>query len=152
MGLDISHGAWHGAYSAFMAWREKIAQVAGLPPLQLMEGFYDPLPPNSRHFPSLYPGMITEYSNTLKKLDEKLPIKWECLNPSALHELLFHSDCDGEISSKSCALIADELEKLLPMLPNEDGGSHIGNWREKTATFIKGLRLAHSKNDNLEFH
>lgn len=40
MGLSISHGAWMGSYSAFTAWRKRIAQVAGFPPLELMEGFY----------------------------------------------------------------------------------------------------------------
>ena len=40
MGLDTSHNAWHGAYSAFMTWRKKIAHLAGFPPLELMEGFY----------------------------------------------------------------------------------------------------------------
>lgn len=38
MGLDCSHNAWHGAYSAFMRWRIKLAEVAGLPPLEFMEG------------------------------------------------------------------------------------------------------------------
>lgn len=119
MGLDISHDAWHGAYSSFMRWREKIAEVAGLPPLQNMEGFGG-------------------------------PIKWESLEPSPLHELLHHSDCDGEISWKSCGAIADELEKLLPKL-NGDGGGHIGSYKEKTEQFIKGLRKAHKKKQELVF-
>ena len=29
MGLDISHDTWHGAYSAFHRWREKIADLTG---------------------------------------------------------------------------------------------------------------------------
>ena len=40
MGLDTSHNCWHGAYSAFMRWRQEIAKAAGIP-LMLMEGFYD---------------------------------------------------------------------------------------------------------------
>ena len=39
MGLDTTHNAWYGAYSAFMRWREKIQEVSGLPPLRSMEGF-----------------------------------------------------------------------------------------------------------------
>ena len=154
MGLDTTHGAWHGAYSAFMKWRKKIAEVAGLPPLELMDGFYDPLPPNDRHLSTLYAGLLKEreYSHSLKDLDKRLPIKWDCLKPSALHILLYHSDCDGDIKWEDCSLIADELEKLLPNLPNEDAGGHIGDWVEKTKTFIEGLRLAHSKEENLEFH
>lgn len=150
MGLDISHDTWHGAYSAFMRWRIKIAEVGGLPPLELMEGFYDALPPNSRSHPTLYSGP-GEYSNGLKYLDERLPIKWECLKPSPLYELLNHSDCDGEIAWENCGQIADELEKLLPLLPDENNGGHIGNWKDKTTEFITGLRLAHSKKETLLF-
>lgn len=39
MGLDISHGAWNGAYSSFMRWRIEIAKAAELPDLEIMEGF-----------------------------------------------------------------------------------------------------------------
>jgi hypothetical protein len=38
MGLDTSHDAWHGAYSAFMSWRLKIAELIGIN-LRTMEGF-----------------------------------------------------------------------------------------------------------------
>ena len=40
MGLDVSHGCWRGAYSAFMRWRCHIADALDMPPLMLMEGFY----------------------------------------------------------------------------------------------------------------
>jgi hypothetical protein len=39
MGLDTTHECWHGAYSAFMRWREKLAEVAGLPALRQMSGY-----------------------------------------------------------------------------------------------------------------
>ncbi len=150
MGLDTSHNAWHGAYSAFMRWRKEIAAFAGLPPLELMEGFYVPL--SASGLPTLYFGMGTRKEDYLKDLDESLPIKWSCLKPSPLHKLLYHSDCDGDIACEDCGPIADELEKLLPLMPDGDAGGHIGNWRDKTATFIAGLRLAASKNENLNFH
>ena len=136
MGLDCSHNAWHGAYSAFMTWRRKLAEIAGLPPLDLMEGFY----------PSLSVYKIPEF------IEENLPIKWDCLKPSPLHELLYHSDCDGYIPSENCNAIADELEKLLPLLPEEDHFGHIGNWRQKTETFIQGLRKAAESGEDLHFH
>jgi len=31
MGLDTSHDAWHGAYSAFMRWRTEIARCIDVP-------------------------------------------------------------------------------------------------------------------------
>lgn len=150
MGLDTSHDCWHGAYSAFHRWRKEIASVAGLPPLELMEGFYEPL--NSKGLPSLYYGIETKDKTYLKDLDERLPIKWDCLKPSPLHDLLNHSDCDGEIESEDCGPIADALEELLPKLPAGDDGWNIGNWRDKTAQFIAGLRLAASKGENVNFH
>lgn len=154
MGLDISHDTWHGSYSAFMTWRRKIAEVAGLPPLDLMEGFYDPLPPNEQSLPTLYRGLSQEkdYPYTLTSLDERLPIKWDCLKPMYLFELLYHSDCGGHIAWSKCRRIADDLEKLLPALSElPDQGGHIGNWKEKTEIFIKGLRLAYSKKERLVF-
>jgi len=129
MGLDTSHGCWHGAYSAFHIWRQKIAEVAGLPPLEFMEGFYEGYPPKGG-----------------------LPIKWECLKPTPLHELLNHSDCEGEIPAESCGPIADSLEQLLPLLPDEEDAGHIGNWRSKTQKFIDGLRIAACLGENVRFH
>ncbi len=150
MGLDTTHDAWHGAYSAFMRWREKIAEVAGLPPFRLMEGFYQNL--SSGMPPSLFCNGYQRESETLKSLDALLPIKWECLKPSPLHELLFHSDCDGEIPAASCGPIADELEKLIPLLPEGEAGGHIGIWRDKTQKFIYGLRRAAAAGEPLGFH
>ena len=157
MGLDCSHNAWHGAYGAFMRWREKLAEVAGLPPLTLMDGFYNKL--DSRSLPSLYHGVNTREpafgpgsKPHLSYLDERLPISWDCLKPSALHELLYHSDCDGEIAPDRCGPIADELEKLIPLLPAEVAGGHIGHWREKTQQFVDGLRRAAEAGEPLDFH
>jgi hypothetical protein len=158
MGLDCSHDAWHGAYGAFMRWRTKLAEVAGLPPLMLMEGFY------TRHGENTGPGTLYYGPDTgkpaygpdsrpyLADIEETLPIKWDCLKPSPLHELLHHSDCDGEIAPENCAAVAVALEALIPLLPDEIAGGHIGNWREKTAQFVSGLRAAHAAGEPLEFH
>lgn len=149
MGLDTSHGAWHGAYSAFMRWREKIAEVAGLPPLRMMEGFW------VRGMAPYDPATLIHDRPTAKeavdRFTEGLPIKWDSLKPDPLHILLQHSDCDGEIAAEHCGPIADSLEKLLPLLDGDDGG-HVGLYREKTETFIKGLRLAAERKEPLDFH
>lgn len=148
MGLDTTHGCWHGAYSAFNRWRQELAKLAGLPPLDLMEGFYNPI----TGLPTLYHinGKTIE-CHQLKRLDAQLPIKWDCLKPDALHELLNHSDCDGEIPWERCEAIADSLERLIPMMTGECGG-HIGNWKDKTQAFVDGLRLAAKQHENVEFH
>lgn len=46
MGLDTTHGCWHGAYSAFHRWRAKIAEVAGLPDIMTMQGYKKKTPWN----------------------------------------------------------------------------------------------------------
>jgi hypothetical protein len=147
MGLDCSHGCWHGAYSAFMRWREKLAEVAGLPPLLLMEGFFrkgeytDPI----KEYAKMFPNLGESFYNTL-------PISWECLKPDILYELLYHSDCDGELNWEICEDLANRLTELLPLLPVGEGGGHIGNWRDTTSKFIDGLRLAYSKKENVGFY
>jgi hypothetical protein len=151
MGLDISHNTWYGSYSAFHRWRQKIAEVAGYPPLELMEGFYSqndsPLILLNYKFPL---GDELEMSR-LRRIFKQMPIKWDNFKPNPLMELLYHSDCDGHITYGKCGKIANELEKLLPLLPDEDGGGHIGNYREKTKTFITGLREAYKNKEKLIF-
>lgn len=145
MGLDTTHGCWHGSYIAFHHWRRKIAEVAGIP-LPLMEGFYE-----RPHFP---PDADKIIANVIygTAVHDHLPLKWEALKPDPLHELLNHSDYDGELRYGVLRPLADRLEGLLPLLPDEDAGGHIGNWREKTQTFIDGLRLAAERGEAVGFH
>ena len=154
MGLDVSHDAWHGAYSAFSRWREKIADLVGIP-LPLMEGFYQA--PGGDSWDKLVEGKDPSnygfwpfgsyYNNTHKSL----PVKWASLKPDPIHVLLDHSDCDGEISPTDAAKIADRLEEIFTMLPNVEDTGHIGNWKDTTRRFIDGCRLAAKANEPLEF-
>lgn len=151
IGLNCSHGAWDGAYSAFMRWRIKIAQVAGMPPLELMEGFYTPLKGGHKYdLPTFYTG-LAENPHRLEQMDESLPIKWQSLKRDKLHILLTHSDCEGSIPSRQCAGLADRLEQLIELLPDEEDSGHIGNWRVKTQTFVNGLRAAAAAKESLKF-
>jgi hypothetical protein len=123
MGLDISHNTWSGAYSSFSTWRQEVARVAKLPNLNLMEGFGGNMP-------------------------------WDSLLEHPLYELMNHPDNEGEIEWRHLAKIADELERLLPLLPDEKGVD-VNSWfgyRDRTEQFIKGLRLAYKKKENLRFH
>lgn len=139
MGLDTTHGCFHGAYSAFGRWRDKLAEVAGLPPLDLMEGYFD--------WKGIYKPNIPETTA------QRLPIKWDALRPDPpLHFLLFHSDCDGEIPPEMCGPLADRLAELLPLMPDESGGGHLWNYRGVTQIFIDGLRLAAAAGETVEFH
>lgn len=149
MGLDTSHECWHGAYSAFHRWRSEIARVAGLPPLDLMEGFFQV----SDGTCPLYFAYQSAVKNGLHNSAfwESLPIKWGSLKPSPLFTLLHHSDCEGELDWKDCGPIADALEELLPLLKGDRGG-HVGDVHEKTVTFIRGLRQAFDSKENVDFH
>jgi len=166
MGLDTSHGCWHGAYSAFMRWRLMIAKLSGVP-LMLMEGFYDPAgdhvggsafkqafewaaPREGGPLCRSYHGPVLH--RWIEGVKEWLPISWSSLKPDPLHVLLWHSDCDGSIAAADCGPIADRLTELLPLLPVGDAGGHIGNWRDKTKTFIDGLRAAAAAGEDVEFH
>lgn len=153
MGLDTSHDAWHGSYSSFMRWRKRIADVADLPPLELMEGFYQPLDENRKIYNADVPTFWTSSKPDWKFLDidKRLPISWNCLKPSPLHELLYHSDCDGEIPWEICNDIAGCLEVLIPLLPQEGTEEEPWDWKDKTKQFVEGLKLAAISQENLIF-
>lgn len=154
MGLEVSHGAWIGSYSAFLAWRKRISQVAGFPPLELMEGFYKPIDESRRVFAFDVPSLWTSEkpNHLLLDLDSKLPIKWKSLKYSPLFLLLDHSDLEGKISWKKCSKIANCLEPLIELLPEEEGeGQYSWNWIEKTRKFVDGLRRAHELKEDLVF-
>ena len=129
MGLDTTHDCWHGGYGTFGLWRARLAEVAGLPPLELMEGFYDP-------------------DNSLNRRPG-LPIKWACLKPDPLYILLDHSDCDGVIKASDCAAIAARLDELAPLMDNDSSRLSM---QAKTRQFAAGLRAAAAANENVEFH
>ena len=158
MGLDVSHGCWSGAYSAFMRWRCEIAKAAGLPPLQFMEGFYSWTDITHDEANAAVQALGYERKNKWASdllqafyCGGNLPIKWDCLKPSPLHALLNHSDCDGSIPASECTAIAHALETLLPALPEGKDVGHIGNWREKTQAVIDGIHLAAEKNEDVRF-
>lgn len=142
MGLDTTHGCWHGACSAFNRWRTEIAKQAGIP-LQLMEGYYrdDCI------------RILRECDrDDMRRLLIGVPIPWESLAPDPLHALLNHSDCDGSIRWQDCEPIARRLKDLIDKLPRGDGGGHIRDWRETTQEFIDGLMRAHEAREDVEFH
>jgi hypothetical protein len=84
--------------------------------------------------------------------EENLMGEWDEAPSDPLIVLLAHQDCEGRIASEHCAPLADALEQLIPQLPDGDGLGHIGNWRDKTETFITGLRAAASAGEDVGFH
>lgn len=138
MGLDVSHGCWRGAYSAFSRWRNQLAEAAGYHVAKIDWG--------------------DGYAH------EQPLVDWGHLPESTLHGewpdgppddpfmiIIAHSDCDGMIMHEHTALLADRLEELIPLLPDEVAPGHIGHWHEKTQEFVDGLRAAHEAGEKVEF-
>lgn len=138
MGLDTSHGCWHGAYSAFTRWRHKIAEVAGYAVWSVV--YDDGIKSDTI---MLDWGHVTE---------ENLAGKWNEMPSDPLILIFAHSDCHGELPWQFCAKLAERLEEIMPLLPDGDAPGHIGNWRYKTQEFIDGLKLAHKLQENVNFH
>ena len=114
----------HGCFSnpySLFHWWRCAIAAAGGIPLERMEGF-----------------MSEEEGET---------IAWSCLDPDVLHILLSHSDCDGFIAAKDCGPLADRLEEILPLL-SDDPGEDV---QTPTKLFIRGLRLAASKQEDVIF-
>lgn len=136
MGLDVSHDAFHGAYSAFDRFRWAICKAMG--------------------------GSWPPHESEIAADGEKLIAGvwyWgrgftQATHPG-LHVLLTHSDCDGDISPEDCALVAKDLEQLLPdMAAMGTGGGHIaraGGYGEVTRKFIAGCLQAAAENEPLQF-
>lgn len=115
MGLDTSYDCWHGPYSSFGRFREEIAKAAGID-LNAMTGF---------------------------KRDNTPGIKWETLQPDAIHVLLNHSDCDGQIDWQDTKPLADRLYELIPLIDVQ--------WKPKAQQFVDGLLDAYAAHDCVEF-
>lgn len=146
MGLDITHDCWHGGYISFHVWRTGIARAFGIP-YDLMEGLYRG---SVETFFYVNPRTELEKSAWLE-FTSMLPLKWDMLKPDPVHILLTHSDCNGEISWEDAGAIVDSLEKIIPLLPDGEGGGHVGNWKITTQKFVDGLRKANKAKENVEF-
>lgn len=157
MGLDTTHDCWHGAYSAFSRWREKLAEVAGYTfhihgePFKL-GGTGMEVVATSRVMVDLDWGSIeATIGRDLLGRWPAIPVRPDG-TPDPLIILLGHSDCEGELQAEFLPALADRLEELLPLLEGEDGGGHIGSYVEKTQTFIDGLRRASAAGEDVGFH
>lgn len=127
MGLDLSHDAFHGAYSAFNRLREHIVEAIG----------------------GTWPNLLD--ANPQWTYDENV---YDMNAHPALHEFLCHPDCDGEIAPDVCALLANDLEELLPKMPTT-GTGHLdrpGGVRAVVQQLIDGCRRAHAAGEPLDFH
>ena len=133
MGLDTSHNAWHGPYSAFSGWRNYIAVAAGysLKKVPLFTGG-----PPSNDQPDI------DWS---QYVESNYAGEWDEMPNDPLLVLFVHSDCDGVIHPEHAMLLAERLKELVPELKNQ-------YLRDKTEMFIGGLYAASSMDEDVDFH
>lgn len=141
MGLDTSHDCWHGPYSSFNEFRREVARFAGLPPLDLMDGFYGGT--EAQHYTKNWP----------ESWKAALPIQWESLKPDPLHLLLNHSDCEGKIAWEDALPIAKRLDAIGRKIDETACFKHGTNLlKDKIRQFSKGLKLASRRREDVDFH
>jgi hypothetical protein len=148
MGLDTNFDCFHGGYGSFHYYRKYICQLAGYPPLELMEGFYGEDAYNPFYWLRQGGPMVKDMGLAIEK---QMPIRWDNFKDDALIIFLRHSDCDGKIAWKSCLPIANSLSKLLPNM--EQPKEVRGDWdmKEITKRWIKGLKKAHKAKKPVTF-
>ena len=148
MGLNCTHNAFDGAYSAFNRFRQAVCFIIG--------GSY---PPHYLYQPD---GQLTEVDGHIvyqKELDENRFYWGEGRTPKenpGLWEFLTHSDCDGSISPSMCKKVANELEELVPAMRelNWEAHGHLernGGYAATLEQFIAGCRAAHKARQSLKF-
>lgn len=134
MGLDTSHNAWHGPYSAFTYWREAIAKAAGYRVARL-EG-------------DLYNTTLIDWGHIT---EANLRGEWAETPADPLIVLIAHSDCDGVIHPAQAGPLADRLEELEPLIDYGDERMRM-LYGHKTRQFINGLRAAVAAGEDVDFH
>ena len=155
MGLDTTHGCWHGPYSAFSRWREAVQEAAGWHLEQRRDGWMTYRWPREVNADAL--------------TDENFVGEWESLPEDPLVILVAHSDCDGVIPVPALLPLADRLDEIASRMGTADG-QKSDSWLEQsghaerparadydgtraaTARFAAGLRLAAARNEPVEFH
>lgn len=146
MGLDTTHDAFHGAYSAFNSLRQEVAAcIGGSYPPHWLRAFNGELARDKDGYPIRDLSLDGEKAYFPDGLQESSP---------GMFEFLSHSDCDGEIAPEMCAKVADALEAVLPDMPTR-GVGHIaarGGYREVLRKFIAGCRAAAAKGEPLGFY
>lgn len=125
----VSNDCFEGSFEAFHAWRNKLAEVANLAVVEFTEGDLS-LPLANLAYADCTEAQWIGYWNADQAVDP-------------LYYLLVHSDHEGVLLSNEQYKLIPRLAELIELLPNEDGGPHIGNWKIKTQIFLNGLRDAY---------
>lgn len=149
MGLDCSHNAFSGAYSAFNRLRQFVCAATG-----------GSFPPHWMYGPD---GEILHDPDGATRYHTQIPSdRFQCGEGytrdewPGLFEFLTHSDCDGEISPTWCTKVANDLEKLMPQFEamRWESSGHLardGGYVSVIRQFIAGCRDAAEAGEPLTF-
>lgn len=136
MGLDTTHDCWHGSYSAFGRWRDRISTLGGYTLRARTDGG------------SFGPPM--EVAIDWDRFERKnYDGEWDTAPDDPLLVLIVHSDCDGHIKPEHAGPLADRLQAIMDAMPPR--GLH-DDCKPATERFIAGLRRAAAANERVEFH
>lgn len=141
MGLDCSHNAWHGAYSAFGEWRKMLWQASG------GRLSHQNIAPYGEHY--VYWPDICERDWEAQNYQGI----WEEYPDDPLLVLIVHADDEGIIKPDIAVPLAERLEELAPLLPAYGAGhlSPPSHPRERALQFARGLRAAAAEGKSLRF-
>lgn len=139
MGLNVSHGCFAGAYSAFNRLRKHVASACG-----------GSFPPHDHEFVSSF----------LKEHDGAPASDHWYFEENEVPEgvragmtlFLGHSDCDGTLSPGEARLVADFLGWAANRIPeNTDGFGHLGDVKTAVERFARGCAQAAEANETVVF-
>ena len=135
MGLDTTHGCWHGPYSAFMRWREWLNYFVML----------------DRADAGDEAAKEISYGGATREAIDRAWTEGQYADQSVpINVLMNHSDCDGEIPAEVCAPLADALQAIMEKRMIEC--ALYDEKRPATERFIKGLREAAEAGEAVRFH
>jgi hypothetical protein len=139
MGLDISPGGAHWAYSGFHRFRERLAAEEGLV-LGQMEGYW--LPPDSE-------------MAYLSDRDFQGPARpWqedgEYITP--LGPLLDHSDCDGVLLPYECETVLPRLREIVEKWDAADQHNDTDHDVSRAFRLIEGMEHCVEHGCAMVFH
>ncbi|NBV78190.1 hypothetical protein EBR66_08580, partial [bacterium] len=143
MGLDTTHGCWHGAYSSFNTFRNRVSLLTLKKQLSNFVGFEgaEPFPQKSRK-----PIVIL-----LNHSDCDGEIEWEDCLPlkQALEQML--EDLTDERFAEVIALDTGLSVSSLKANSMETLKSYQKTFVEKVRNWIEGLDAAHKAKENVGF-
>lgn len=131
MGLDTTHDAWHGPYSAFREFRDELGKVSGF---NVKNYDWDSI--TNEQLLGHWGDVKPEIKDGIYDTPRHDPILY----------LLIHQDCEGEIEYQHLPGLMKSLETLRS---NFDLSDYT---EESLDQFIEGIKSAIDAGQSLGFH